>query len=136
MNDDNEQYNRRLCLRINGVELSEDSDRESGAECFKRVQDIFKNQLNLDIPDISIDRAHRIGPVITDPSTGKRYRQIIVRFTTWRQRTQVYKARKSAKKVKIHLDLTQKRVRLLKKANGLLEKVDGCFAFADLSARF
>ncbi len=32
--DDNEHYDRRLCLRINGVELSEDSDGESGAECF------------------------------------------------------------------------------------------------------
>ena len=73
--------------------------------------------------------------MITDPPTGKRYREIIVRFTTWRQCTQVYKARKTAKKVKIHLDLTQKRVRLLKKANGLLEKVNGCFAFADVNCR-
>ncbi len=32
--DENEQYKRRLCLRINGVELSVDSDGESGAEYF------------------------------------------------------------------------------------------------------
>ena len=95
--DDNEQYHRRLCLRINGVELSEGSEGESGPECFQKVQNILKDDLKLDIPDMSIDRAHRIGAVITDPDTGKRYRQIIVRFATWRHRTQVYKARKASK---------------------------------------
>ena len=133
--DDNEQYHRRLCLRINGVELSEGSDGESGPECFQKVQSILKDDLKLDIPDMSIDRAHRIGSVITDPDTGKRYRQIIVRFATWRHRTQVYKARKASKKVKIRLDLTHKRVKLLQKANGLLENVNGCFAFADINCR-
>ena len=101
--DDNEQYHRRLCLRINGVELSEGSDGESGPECFQKVQNILKDDLKLDIPDMSIDRAHRIGSVITDPDTGKRYRQIIVRFAKWRHRTQVYKARKASKKVKYDL---------------------------------
>ena len=84
---------------------------------------------------MSIDRAHRIGSVITDPDTGKRYRQIIVRFATWRHRTQVYKARKASKKIKIRLVLTHKRVKLLQKANGLLENVNGCFAFADINCR-
>ena len=61
--DDNEQYHRRLCLRINVVELSEGSDGESGPECFQKVQNILKDDLKLDIPDMSIDRAHRIGSV-------------------------------------------------------------------------
>eukprot|EP00795_Rhopilema_esculentum_P010165 gene10165-18833_t len=133
--DENEQYHRRLCLRINGVELCGENDGESGQECFEKIKDIFKNELKLNIPDMSIDRAHRIGSVTEDPVTGKRYRQIIVRFATWRHRTQVYKAIKASKKLKIRLDLTQKRIKLFIKANGLLEKVDGCFAFADINCR-
>ena len=33
------------------------------------------------------------------------------------------------------LDLTHKRVKLLQKANELLENVNGCFAFADINCR-
>ena len=58
---DNEQHHRRLCLRINGVELSKGSDGESGPECFQKVQNILKDDLKLDIPDMSIDRVHHIG---------------------------------------------------------------------------
>ena len=133
--DYNEQYHRRLCLRITGVELSERSDGESGPECFQKVKKILKEDLNVDIPNMSIDRAHRIGSVIKDPDTGKRYRQIIVRVATWRHRTQAYKARKATNKVKIRLDLTHKRVKMLQKVNGLLKDADKCFIFADINCR-
>ena len=73
--------------------------------------------------------------MITDPDTCKRYRQIIVRFAAWCHLTQVYKARKASKKVKILLDLTHERVQLLQKASGLLENVNGRFAFADINCR-
>ena len=37
--DDNEQCHRRLCLRINGVELSEGRNGDSGKEweCFEKM---------------------------------------------------------------------------------------------------
>ena len=34
-NDDSQQYQRQLCLRIGGVELTKGSNGESGEECFK-----------------------------------------------------------------------------------------------------
>ena len=83
-----------------------------------------------------IDRAHRIGSVIEDAVTGKRYRQIIVRLATWRHRTQVYKAIKASKKLKIRLDLTHKRIKLLKKANGLLEKLMDALPLLTLTAGY
>ena len=51
------------------------------------MKKMLKQDLKMDIPDLAIDRAHRIGSVVEDPSTKKTYRHIIVRFTTWRHRT-------------------------------------------------
>ena len=44
---------------------------------------------------------------------GKRYRQIIVRFTTWHHRTEVYRARKNSDKYRIRLDLTKERLKVM-----------------------
>ena len=134
-NDDSQQYQRQLCLRIGGVELTKGSNGESGEECLKIVKKIFK-ELNVSVPDTVIDRAHRIGK--TKEYRGKRYRQIIIRFTTWRHRTAVYRARKKSSKYKIWLDLTKRRLKTLDEANSILEaeeKSDDCFAFADVNCR-
>ena len=55
--DEQEQYNRRLCLRINGIETDEN---ESGDRCLKQLTDVFA-KLNVSVPEAVIDRAHRIG---------------------------------------------------------------------------
>ena len=58
-----------------------------------------------------------------------------MRFTTWRHRTQVYRARKDSKKFNVRLDITKRRLDLIDKANTMLED-DGrndCFAFADIN---
>ena len=99
------------------------------------MKKIFK-ELNVSVPDTVIDRAHRIGK--TKEYRGKRYRQIIVRFTTWRHRTAEYRARKKSKKYKIWLDLNKRRLKALDEANsifGAKEKSDDCFAFADVNCR-
>ena len=94
--DDQEQYQRKLWLRINRIPAPQIGENESGEECLEKVRALFKDQLELDIPDVAIDRAHRIGgPKVV---AGKRDRQVIVRFTTWRHRTQVYRARKKSRK--------------------------------------
>ena len=64
--DDMEQYQRRLCLRINWVEQEAD---ESASKCLQKVKKIFKD-LEVDIPDSVIDRAHRIGKEREDTETG------------------------------------------------------------------
>ena len=64
-----------------------------------------------------------------------RCQQIIVRFTSWRARTLVYRKCKSARnKVKIELDLTKRRLNLMKFAQRESkehDKVD--FGFADVN---
>ena len=47
----------------------------------------------------------------------------------------VYRARKSAKKVKIHLDLTKSNLDLIIRANERLKGNDENFAFADVNCR-
>ena len=132
--DDQEQYQRRLCLRINGIPAPQVGQVESGEECFEKVKMVFKDQLELDIPDVAIDRAHRIGS--TKVIAGRRYRQVIVRFTTWRHRTQVYRARKKAQSHRIKLDLTHARSEAIQNANILLKsKGNNYFAFADINCR-
>ena len=114
------------------MELKEDSN-ESGEECLKKK--VLKDDLKVDIPDVVIDRAHRIGPFKKDEKSSKSYQSIIVRFTTWRHRTLAYRARKNAKKVRVRLDLTRRRMKLLEKANTWLGDNDENFAFADINCR-
>ena len=62
---------------------------------------------------------------------------MIVRFTTWRHRTEVYRARKKSKSVKIRLDLTKLRLNILEKAQTLIDESGGdckvAFVFADIN---
>ncbi len=51
--DDEEQYHRRLCLRINGVE-------ETGQDCLEKCKEIFKS-VGVTVPSSVLDRAHWIG---------------------------------------------------------------------------
>ncbi len=59
---DNEQYNRRLYLRLNGIKVDKDKD-ESGKSCLSKIKSLLEDELELEIPDTVIDRAHRIGPI-------------------------------------------------------------------------
>lgn len=130
--DDMEQYQRRLCLRINGIPCA---NNESAEDCLQKVKSLVKNDLKVDVPDLAFDRAHRIGQVSQETENGKTYQSIIVRFTTWRHRTIVFRARKNTRKVRIKLDLTRKRIKLLEQANDLLDETDGFFAMADVNCR-
>ena len=127
--DDQEQYNRRLCLRIDGIDMEEN---ETGEICLKKVKLVFK-ELKVSVPDTVIDRAHRIGqPKVVK---GKKVHTMIVRFTTWRHRTAIYRARKSSNKYKIRLDLTKKRLDTIIKSSKLLEEKKIGFVFADVNCR-
>ena len=87
----------------------------------------------MDVPENVIDRAHRIGkPTVKN---GKQVHTMIVRFTTWRHRTSVYKARKSSSKYKVRLDLTKKRLHTVIKVSKVLEAKNLGYAFADVNCR-
>ena len=79
--DQQEQYSRRTCLRINGIKKDKD---ETAEKCLNKVQQVCK-ELNVNIPDDSFDRAHRIGK---DKMT------MIVKFTSFKHRTLLYRNRK------------------------------------------
>ena len=120
--DHQEQYSRRACLRVNGIEKVND---ESASNCVEKVIKVFKD-MNVDISASDIDRAHRVG---------REKKTMIVKFYSFAKRTAAYKARKNAtNNIKVHLDLTKARLELLDKAKELIAvdcSVD--FVFADIN---
>ena len=109
-------------------------DDKETEECLNKVMHVIGN-MDVAINRDMIDRAHWIGKKFvrekkeySDSSevtenedrevpgmSSTRYQQIIVRFTSWRARTLVYRKRKCARsKVKIKLDLTKRRSNLMK----------------------
>ena len=126
-----EQYSRRLCLRIDGIRFPANGNQESSDDVLEKVKHVF-NEIGVEVPDAVIDRAHRIGP--KSFGDGKAKQQVIVRLTTWRHRTAVYRARKKSSKVKIRLDLTKPRLSLIIAANELLKQHKDSFAFADINS--
>ena len=129
--EEQEQYSRRLCIRIDGIDESKNKG-ESGDESLEKVKKVFQ-ELKVVVPDAVIDRAHRIGKPKT--VNGKQLRTMIVRFTTWRHRTIVYRARKNSKKYKVRLDLTKPRLEKLVKLSKILEDRQLGFVFADVNCR-
>ena len=130
--DENEQENRRLCLRINSIPPVADGESETAEMCLAKVKDVLK-KLEAEVPDEVIDHAHRIGtPRVVK---GKKIYQMIVRFTTWRHRNLVYRARKRCSNYKMKLDLTKRRINTIQKAMSFLEEKGLGFAFADMNCR-
>ena len=128
-----EQYSRRSCLRIFGVPLPEDGD-ESAKNCLTKVRKVFK-ELDVDVPDDCIDRAHRIGKVKTN-SDGEKQQAVIVKFRSWEKRVAVYRARRKKDNINILLDLTPKRAKLFSVARERVKTHSGIqFAFVDINCR-
>ena len=92
-----------------------------------------------DIPNTVIDRTHRIGETYFDNKRKKNCESIIVRFTTFRHRTMVYRAKKNMKNnVRVKLDLTKKRYNLLVLANTFVANINinlVKFCYADINCR-
>ena len=49
-NDDGEQYQRRLRLHINGIDLPSSRENEYSSDCLQKVREAF-NEIGVDIPD-------------------------------------------------------------------------------------
>ena len=89
----------------------------------------------LEIPDMAIERCHPVTKTYTDVNGVKR-RGLLCKFTTWKHRTEVYRARKSIAGVSIRLDLTKERLNLLKAAQALIRGDERfLYAFADVNCR-
>ena len=131
--DDNEQYSRRSSLRITGIPLPQ-NEKESSEECTKKVMDVFA-ELEVDISEDGIDRAHRVGKKTTD-GDGIEGQAMIVKLNSWKDRVAVYRERKKLKDKRIYVDLTFRRAKLLKLAQTLVKTNPVFdFAFADINCR-
>ena len=126
--DDNEQYSRRMSLRVSDIPIS------VGRETADISKELAVNTINkipgVEITKSDIDRAHRVGVGSLD-----RPRQMIIKFKSWDTRSMVYQERKSLRGNKIFLDLTKRRFALKKvaieKVQDFDDKVD--FAFSDIN---
>ncbi|KAJ8873620.1 hypothetical protein PR048_024438 [Dryococelus australis] len=105
--DDLEQYQRRNSLRNFGI--AEDSQENTDVIAL----DTIHNKLNL--PDISIRDTDRVGP---KNRNNNRPRPIIVKFVSYRQRNEVFMAKRRLAKssVTIREDITAERIKVLRAA--------------------
>ena len=85
--DNNEQYSRRSCLHIHGVEVKENED-EDGVMIV--LEDCYSS-VNLQFDANDIDRAHRSGLPYTDKNSDKKVKSTIVKFRSWKARQRFYK---------------------------------------------
>ena len=84
----NEQYSRRNCLRIHGIE----STKNEKIDVWKKVKECYES-VQVPFAHEDIDRAHRIGMEYTEKTSGKKVKSIIVKFNSWSARKQFYDAR-------------------------------------------
>ena len=131
--DDNESYGRRQNLRITGIKQPIDGSKESEDECLQKVK-IEIEKLGVTVHSHMLDRAHRVGRIKNAQDGTVHNRPMIVRFTSWKDRTTVYRSRVKGGDVRFYIDLTQRRFKLRNWAN---ERVKGDgrvnYIFADVN---
>ena len=112
-NEDLEQYGRRLFVRIEGIPSVEN---ETSGEVLDKVMSLMQ-EAECGIPEVVIDRAHRIDKSYVEKNSKKICKSIIVRFATCRYRTKFYWSRiKLENNVKVKLDFTKSRYTVFTKA--------------------
>ena len=130
--EDVQQYVRKQNVRILGVNVIKN---ETSAAVESVVKQLMHDS-NMVIPNVAIDRAHRVGKVKKEMN-GNATQPIIVRFTSFRDRTRFYEARKDIKskfKYGISLDLTKIRLGLLNEARKMVDNVEGInFVYSDVN---
>ncbi|XP_071955852.1 uncharacterized protein [Antedon mediterranea] len=116
--DDLEQYSRRNCLLIHGVPETANENTDT------LTLDIITSRICEDMELIEIDRTHRLGRkrVLhnnkTRSSSKPRPRPIIVKFSTYRARAEVFRNKKLLKNSSYSIteNLTPSRMTLLREA--------------------
>ena len=90
----------------------------------------------VNIPDMVEYCAHRIGRIYKDRTSNKNCKGIIVRLTTFRRRTMLYRARSKLKRVNVRLDLTKPRYDLLNNTNNHVKEIPNIkFCYVDVNCR-
>ena len=132
--DDLEQHGRKMCLRIEGIEIS--ADFETNAELTDKVETALTS-LGADVTSADFIRLHRSSRARTT-ADGRRVAQTIVRFRDWKSRSSAYDTRfagtrkeRLKKPYFVRQDLTKRRLDLLSRANTALK--DHSTTHADLN---
>ena len=95
-----EQYGRCLCLQIDGVPTKTNESRDDVLDSVKSLFNVAK----LDIPELVIDRAHRIGSRYLHASSNNYCKN----FITTHHRTMFCRAKNKLKRrVRVKLDLSE-----------------------------
>ena len=107
--DETEQYSRINCLVFHGVEERENENTN------ETIISLCDKKLGIKLSERDIDRSHRVGP-----SKEKKSRGVIVKFTNYQARDQIYKKRKLLRTsqdgaIYIHESLTRLRSELFRK---------------------
>lgn len=102
--DDQEQYSRRMCIRVTGI------NETNGEDTNKLVLDLA-TQMSVPLKPDDIDRSHRVGNARV--GRNQRSRELIVKFTNYTSRLNFIKGRKRLRElgtnVYISEDLTKLR---------------------------
>ncbi|KAG8237159.1 hypothetical protein J437_LFUL011208 [Ladona fulva] len=111
--DDLEQYSRRNCLLIHGLQESAKED------CLAVTKEFLTFNLGIQVNPCMLDRAHRI-----DKQRESKSRHMIVKFINYQDRARVWQAKKSLKSsgFVITESLTSYRMKLLNETRELLDK--------------
>ena len=106
--DNQEQYSRRNCLLVHGIEEKE------GEQTDKVIIDTVVEKMNMAITSDDLDRSHRIGK----KKEGNKSRLIIVKFSRYNTRHKIFSNKKSLKgtNTSITESLTATRMAKLKEA--------------------
>ena len=107
--EDQEQYSRRNCLLIHGIE---ETDKEKTDQL---VLDVINKDMDIDLPISAIERTHRIG---IPKQKKKKSRPIIVKFVRYYDRKNVYvnKKRLKGKGISVTESFTKFRMQKLLEA--------------------
>ena len=90
-----EQYGRRLCLQINDIPTK---TKKLSDDVLDSMKSLVK-EAKVDIPESVINCAHRTGSRYLDASSSdNNCKSIIIHFTTFCQRTMLYRAKNKLKR--------------------------------------
>ena len=125
--DDVEQYSRRNCLLFTGIVEKDDENTD------QLIMDTCREGMGIELSLQDIDRSHRIGmktqrEVPPEPEENgqvkhQKVRPIIVKFTSYRRRQQVFSAKKNLKGK--HVGISENLTKIRQKIFNLARDVVG-----------
>ena len=129
LKEKNQRLESRVAILEHAIQAHErrrsDDEGETEEDLASKLEKDFKD-LGLTLLETRLKEDNRIGPVITDVDNfGEETtrQQVIVKFKSWGDRTKVYRARKKSESYGYRVDLTRRRLNLLRKAREMAKGI-------------